>query len=89
MKAHFGLAALSAGLLCSAAESTCQEAEAPLAHVRNSFNLMVHAPYRDAAPLFGPNGERGWGEGHWDPHFFYPQPGRDVEGAVFAISTAP
>lgn len=53
--------------------------------MRNSFDLTVHAAYRDAAPLFGPNGERGWSEGDWDPQFFYPQPGKDIEGAVFSI----
>lgn len=55
------------------------------AHVQNSFSLTVDAPYAEAAPLFGPNGERGWSEGHWDPQFFYPQPGRDIEGAVFSV----
>jgi hypothetical protein len=61
-------------------------AQPSLAHVSNLFSLIVHAPYRAAALLFGPNGERGWNEGgDWDPHFFYPQPGEDVPGAVFAI----
>ena len=66
----------------------CQDAasrEADLAHVRNTFQLTVKAPYKDAALLFGPNGERGWAEGNWDPHFLYPLPGRDVEGAVFTV----
>ncbi len=62
-----------------------RESQVSFAHVRNSFSLTVHAPYHEAAPLFGPNGERGWSEGHWDPHFFYPQPGQDVSGAVFSI----
>jgi hypothetical protein len=62
--------------------------EIPL-HVQNSFALTVHAPYSVAAPLFGPNGERGWSEGHWDPKFLFPQPGEDVQGAVFTIQHGP
>ena len=57
----------------------------PYAHVRNSFDLTVRLPYESAAPLFGPNGERGWSEGHWDPQFLYPLPGEDVQGAVFTV----
>jgi hypothetical protein len=56
----------------------------PVAHVRNEFEFTVHAPYRIAAPLFGPEGERGWA-GDWDPHFLYPQPAQDIRGAVFTI----
>jgi hypothetical protein len=57
----------------------------PVAHVRNEFEFTVHAPYRVAAPLFGPEGERGWSDGHWDPRFLYPQPAQDTQGAVFTI----
>jgi hypothetical protein len=57
----------------------------PVVHVRNEFEFTVHAPYLVAAPLFGPEGERGWAEGHWDPQFLYPQPARDIQGAVFTI----
>jgi hypothetical protein len=64
---------------------TSDNGAGPLAHVRNGFDLTVHAPYNVAAPLFGPNGERAWGEGHWDPQFLYPQPANDVEGAVFTV----
>jgi hypothetical protein len=60
-------------------------ASGPIAHVRNEFEFVVHAPYKVAAPLFGPEGERGWAEGHWDPHFLYPQPAQDIQGAVFTI----
>jgi hypothetical protein len=62
-----------------------EEATALFAHVSNSFSVTVHAPYREAAPLFGPNGERAWSDGSWNPVFFYPQPAQDVPGAVFAI----
>jgi hypothetical protein len=57
----------------------------PVAHVRNEFEFTVHAPYRVAAPLFGPEGERGWADGDWDPQFLYPQPAQDRQGAVFTI----
>jgi hypothetical protein len=57
----------------------------PVAHVRNEFEFTVHAPYRVAAPLFGPEGERAWGGEQWDPHFLYPQPAEDIPGAVFTV----
>jgi hypothetical protein len=61
-------------------------ASGPPLHVRNEFEFTVHAPYAVTAPLFGPEGERAWGGGHWDPHFLYPQPARDVRGAVFTVT---
>jgi hypothetical protein len=57
----------------------------PVVHVRNEFEFTVHAPYRLTAPLFGPEGERVWAKGHWDPHFLYPQPALDTQGAVFTV----
>jgi hypothetical protein len=57
----------------------------PVTHVRNEFSFTVQAPYRVTAPLFGPEGERAWAGGHWDPHFLYPQPAQDTAGAVFTI----
>jgi hypothetical protein len=57
----------------------------PVVHVRNEFEFTVHAPYRVAAPLFGPEGERAWANDQWDPHFLHPQPAQDVPGAVFTI----
>lgn len=59
--------------------------DGPVAHVRNEFEFTVHAPYRVTAPLFGPEGERAWAGGHWDPQFLYPQPAKDTQGAVFTI----
>jgi hypothetical protein len=59
---------------------------AALVHVRNSFKLTVRAPYKDAASLFGPNGERSWAGAHWNPKFLYPQSGEDVQGAVFTVA---
>ncbi len=60
-------------------------ASGPVVHVRNEFEFTAHAPYHVVAPLFGPEGERGWADGHWDPHFLYPHPARDIQGAVFTI----
>jgi hypothetical protein len=57
---------------------------APL-HASSSFHFLVHANLSCAAPLFGPNGERAWAGKHWDPQFLYPQPGKDVQGAVFTV----
>lgn len=54
-------------------------------HVRNEFEFTAHAPYEVVAPLFGAEGERAWSGGHWDPHFLYPQPAEDIQGAVFTI----
>jgi hypothetical protein len=54
--------------------------------VRTEFEFTVHAPYEVAAPLFGPEGERVWASDSWNPGFVYPQPARDVEGAVFQVS---
>lgn len=59
------------------------------AHVRNSFQFVIHAPLHRAAPLFGPEGERCWAGQHWNPEFLYPQPGRDVQGAVFTVQRGP
>ena len=63
------------------------------AHVTNTFHFQVNAPLSQAAPLFGPEGERSWAGEHWNPEFLYPQPGsnaasgasRDIQGAVFTI----
>jgi hypothetical protein len=55
------------------------------AHVSNSFHLLVQAPLARAAALFGPEGERCWAGPDWNPQFLYPQPARDVQGAVFTV----
>ena len=60
-------------------------ANGAVVHVRNEFEFTAHAPYKVVAPLFGAEGERAWGGGHWDPHFLYPQPAQDIQGAVFTI----
>ncbi len=55
------------------------------AHISNTFQFVIRAPLHRAAPLFGPEGERGWAGANWNPDFLYPQPGKDVQGAVFTI----
>jgi hypothetical protein len=58
-------------------------------HVSNSFHFEVSAPLARVAPLFGPEAERGWAGKHWNPVFLYPQPGKDVQGAVFTVQHGP
>jgi hypothetical protein len=62
---------------------------ARVAHVNNSFQLVVRAPLIRAAALFGPDGERCWAGQHWNPEFLYPQPAKDVQGAVFTVQHGP
>ena len=76
-----GLAGIALPALCQSSGPTGE----PLFHTSTSFDLVVHAPYAQTAPLFGPNGERAWAGEHWNPEFIHPQPGADVEGAVFTI----
>jgi hypothetical protein len=59
------------------------------AHVSNSFQFVVQAPLIRAAALFGPEGERCWAGPHWNPEFLFPQPGKDVQGAVFTVQRGP
>jgi hypothetical protein len=66
--------------------ATQQDMEAAQpAHVSNHFQFVIHAPLSRAACLFGPEGERCWAGEHWNPAFLYPQPGKDVQGAVFTV----
>lgn len=74
-----------AGAGISALAQSAPAAPEPRLHTQTSFDLLVHAPYAVTAPLFGPNGERAWAGKHWNPEFIHPQPGSDVEGAVFTI----
>jgi len=41
------------------AQSAAPQAE-PLARQTTSFDLIVHLPLAQTAPLFGPEGERAW-----------------------------
>jgi hypothetical protein len=66
------------------ASGTAEPAQA-LAHVSSSFSFIVNASMRNAAPLFGPEGERAWAGDNWNPHFLFPAPARDIEGAIFTV----
>jgi hypothetical protein len=57
----------------------------PMAHVSNGFSFTIDAPMKDAAPLFGPEGERAWAGDDWNPQFAFPTPPGDVEGAIFTL----
>ncbi len=59
------------------------------AHVVNSFRFEVAASMDRVAPLFAPEAERSWAGEDWKPVFLYPQPGRDVQGAVWTIQHGP
>jgi hypothetical protein len=59
------------------------------AHVSNRFQFVVLVPLSRAATLFGPEGERCWAGQHWNPEFLYPQPGEDIQGAVFTVQQGP
>ena len=68
------------------------QSPAPLAQLlrtQTAFDIVVHLPYAEAAPLFGPEGERPWAGKHWDPQFLYPQPAHDEQGAVFTVHHGP
>ncbi len=67
------------------ADAGSAAATGDLAHVSNSFQFPVRAALAQAAPLFGPEGERPWAGDDWDPQFLYPRPARDTPGAVFVI----
>jgi hypothetical protein len=59
------------------------------AHVSHSFQFVVGAPLIRTAALFGPEGERCWAGPRWNPEFLHPQPGKDVQGAVFTVQHGP
>jgi hypothetical protein len=69
----------------SAQNTKADQAPVTLAHVSSSFHFIVHAPLSTAATLFGPDGERSWAGEDWNPQFLYPQPAKDIQGAVFTI----
>jgi hypothetical protein len=75
----------AAPVLAQKPEIALTQSPESLPHVSNSFALTVNASMPDAAPLFGPEGERVWAGDDWDPQFVFPIPARDVEGAVFTI----
>jgi hypothetical protein len=72
-------------LLAQKPEARVTVPSQPAAHVSHSFAFAMNAPLPDAAPLFGPEGERAWAGDDWNPQFVFPVPARDVEGAVFTL----
>jgi len=84
-------AALAPGI-SSAGQTASDQSTAPapqLLRTQTAFDLVVRLPYAEAAPLFGPEGERTWAGQHWDPQFLYPQPAHDEQGAVFTVHHGP
>ncbi|MFZ0305494.1 MAG: hypothetical protein WAL75_22585 [Terracidiphilus sp.] len=63
--------------------------ETECAHASTSFNFDVHASFARTALLFGPISEKGWAGERWQPRFSYPQPGKDIPGAVFTVQHGP
>jgi hypothetical protein len=59
-------------------------AASDLAHTRAEFQVTVHLPYAQAAPLFGAWKEQEWSP-DWKPQFLYPTPPADRPGAVFKV----
>jgi len=80
---------LAAGLFFGANSGATQQSakEGSVLPVRvvNHFEFEVQAPFDVVAPLFGPEGEKCWAGKHWNPVFVWPQPAKDVEGAVFTV----
>ncbi len=90
---HFGIfLTFAAVMLATCVTSSAQQSrpDAPQnAHVVNSFTFEIAAPMKKVAPLFAPEAERSWAGDQWNPVFAYPQPGRDIEGAVFTTKHGP
>lgn len=74
----------NASLHSQSANTTATPAQM-LAHLTRTFSFTVNAPLREAAPLFGPEGERVWAGDDWNPRFLYPTPAQDIQGAVFTV----
>ena len=83
MKSAIALSAVAAVAATAAGQSASSANQ--LLRTQTAFDIMVNLPYAEAAPLFGPEGERVWAGKHWDPKFLSPQPARDEQGAVFTI----
>jgi hypothetical protein len=75
--------------LSSIGVSQAMEQFAQPVHLSTRFHFEVDAPFSRTALLFGPESERSWAGEHWNPIFFYPQPGKDIEGAVFTVANGP
>jgi len=82
---RFGRLLVAAAL--TAFVHVCYSQTSPVApaHTVAHFSFTVAAPFARVTLQFGPEAERGWGDPQWNPHFLYPQPGKDVAGAVFTL----
>lgn len=69
--------------VAGAVTTLAQQSPPANAHVVNSFTFEIAAPMKKVAPLFAPEAERRWAGNDWNPVFAHPQPGADIEGAVF------
>jgi hypothetical protein len=78
-----------AGIAAAGCAHAVPPATETLMHTQTGFDLVVHLPYNQTTPLFGPEGERAWASPHWDPRFIYPKPARDAQGAVFTVRHGP
>ena len=84
------LAATAAVMAAATSASGLAQSPAPqLLHTQTAFDIVVHLPYAEAAPLFGPEGERPWAGKHWNPQFLYPQAPHDEQGVVFTNHHGP
>jgi hypothetical protein len=81
--------ALALPLLTTPQTADPMQTPRQLAHISTTFSFQLAAPLARVAPLFGPEGERCWAGKDWDPHFLYPQPARDSQGAVFTVQHGP
>lgn len=90
MKPALTAAAIAAATaIGSSALAQSPAAAYQLLRTQTAFDIVVHLPYEEAAPLFGPEGERPWAGKHWDPQFLYPVPAHDEQGAVFTVHHGP
>ena len=92
MKPTFATAAAVITVTAAIGTTTLGQSAAPptqLLRTQTAFDIVVHLPYAEAAPLFGPEGERPWAGKHWDPQFLYPQPAHDEQGAVYTVHHGP
>jgi hypothetical protein len=90
MKSNIVLAAATLGVSAIGVSALAQSTSTPqLLRTQTAFDLTVHLPYAEAAPLFGPEGERAWAGKHWNPQFLYPQTPHDEQNVVFTVQHGP
>jgi hypothetical protein len=89
MKLKYAAGAIISATTAIAASALAQSPPPHLLRTQTAFDIVVHLPYAEAAPLFGPEGERPWAGKHWDPQFLYPRPAHDEQGAVFTVHHGP